>query len=68
MSPSELLSSHVLPMSRKQAAMCGAPALDLRNTSEREQVHVAGNATSVPCVGAFLLCAIMMMEPVKRTC
>ena len=65
LSPSEMLSSHVVPMTRKQAAKCGAPALDVRNTSEREQVRMAGNAMSVPCVGAFLLCAIMMVEPVK---
>ena len=64
MSPDELLSSHVVPVNGRQASSCGAPRLSTTKASDRSKVRMAGNAMNVPSVGAFLMAAMMMFEPV----
>lgn len=63
MSGEELVCSHVLPVTPQQAKTCGSPCLVLKQATETAVIKMAGNAMSVPCVGAVLLAAIMIMEP-----
>ena len=37
----------------------------MSRTTDCQKVRMAGNAMNLACVGAFLLSAIMMMEPLK---
>ena len=59
--PEEALSTHVLPVTREASATCGSPALQMPSdkVSNSQAIRMAGNAMSLPCVGAMLLCAGM---------
>ena len=64
MSPQEMFASQVVPTNSAQSRACGASMLVRSGASERAQVRMAGNSMHVPCVGAFLIAACMMLETV----
>ena len=62
LSGTEMLASHCLPISRQQSQACGSPKLCVDDLRERAVVKMAGNAMSVPCVGAFICAAVMALD------
>ena len=58
----ECLASQVVPVTPAQSQLCGAPRLDTGDASERTVVRMAGNGMHTPCVGVFLLCAMLALE------
>lgn len=64
MTADEMLVSQVVPITPAQASRCGAPRLAKSQTSERSAKRMAGNGMSVPCVGVFVLFAMMAAEKV----
>lgn len=65
LTPLEMMASHCLPTSGMQARASGSPMLKVENCSDTALAKAAGNAMSVPCVGAFILASIMCIEPTK---
>lgn len=63
MDPLELLASHAIPVQKHHSKLSGAPVLKVQDVPAGKLVKAAGNAMSVPCIGAFILCAIMCVEP-----
>lgn len=59
-----MIASQVVPVNARQAKACKAPKLSTTKASNSSKVRMAGNAMSVPCVGAFVLAAMMMFQPV----
>ena len=57
LSVEEALSTHCIPVTPEAAKASGSPQLDISHVSHGEGVKMAGNAMSLPCVGAMLLCA-----------
>lgn len=60
----EALSSHCLPVTAKQAKISSSPKLELEDACKTAQIRFAGNAMSVPCVGAVLLCCALALQKV----
>ena len=61
-SPKELLSSHILPVTDEHSRICRAPALCLDGVSDGQQSKMAGNSMSSVCVGMVLLAACLSLE------
>lgn len=60
--PREMLSSHVLPVTSEQAAACMAPKLNLADVPPLQIAKMAGNSMNVQCVAAVLLTAILALD------
>lgn len=60
--PEEMLSSQVLPVTSKQAEACMAPKLDLSGVPPLKIAKMAGNSMNVQCVAAVLLTAILALD------
>ena len=58
LSPLELMSSQVLPVSNKRARICMAPKLELGKVPSTQIAKMSGNGMNVPCEAAILLAAI----------
>jgi len=65
--PEEMLSSHVLPVRRDQAACAGAPKLVLKNVPVTSQVRMAGNCMNLPCLGVAMLYVILSFDKIDKT-
>ncbi|CAK9072836.1 unnamed protein product [Durusdinium trenchii] len=59
MHPLELLATHSLPVDAKQSAISKSPKLELSSTSKTAQIRMAGNAMSVPTMGAIIVATIL---------
>lgn len=59
MHPHELLATHSLPVNDKQSTLAKSPKLALDATSNTAAVRMAGNAMSVPTMGAVIVAAIL---------
>ena len=64
LTPEEMLTSHCIPTTGKRAKASGSPKLDTRGVETKALVKAAGNAMSVPCMGAFILACIMCLETI----
>ncbi|CAK9088347.1 unnamed protein product [Durusdinium trenchii] len=64
--PDEALSSHVLPVTKKQARDSGSIMLQLGDVARTSQVKMAGNAMSVPCIGAVMMCAALGLQKIPQ--
>ena len=62
LSPLELMSSQVLPVSNKRARICMAPKLELGKVPSTQIAKMSGNSMNVPCVAAILLTAIFALD------
>ncbi|CAK9073952.1 unnamed protein product [Durusdinium trenchii] len=62
LSSDELLSSHVLPVTRAQATKCHSPRLKFDGCSNASKVKMAGNGMSVPCMGVAMMGAAIALE------
>ncbi|CAK9021657.1 unnamed protein product [Durusdinium trenchii] len=59
MDPVELFTTHALPLTSDQSEAAGAPPLGVASASKTASVRMAGNAMSLPCVGAIIVAAIL---------
>lgn len=58
----EMLASHCLPLSKRDSNTSGSPQLRLEGLRDRAVVKMAGNAMSVPCMGAVVCVAVMALD------
>ncbi len=64
-SPTELLSTQVIPTTKYQSKLCGAPPLALDSVkSQRSIAKMAGNSMTVPILGFVMLAAALALEPI----
>ena len=64
LSPEEMLSSHVLPVTSAQARKARAPKLRMDGVCFTSKVRMAGNGMNLPCIGALMLGIITGLEEV----
>ena len=62
LSPLEMLASHAMPVTAAHSRSSGTPKLQVGGCTDANLVKAAGNAMSIPCVGAFLLACIFCIE------
>lgn len=62
LSGTEMIASHIIPVTCEQGRSCSAPPLCLEGLSNQVKAKMAGNSMSVPCVAAILLVAILALE------
>lgn len=66
LSPKEMLMSHGLPCTQKQARNSSKFELDLDRIPNTAMVKMAGNAMNVPCIGSVLLCCALSFERISK--
>lgn len=62
LSPEELLSTHVLPITTGQARAASVPKVQIQGLSSTALVRAAGNAMNLPCIGVVMLGIICGLE------
>lgn len=60
--PEEMLTSLALPVRPHFSAVAGAPAVPIGDVSLPQQARMAGNAMSLPALGAVMLAAACFVE------
>lgn len=61
--PPEALATHGLPVEASHSRLSMAPRVAHEILSHNQGLFAAGNAMSVPCVGAVVFAAIMALDP-----
>ena len=66
LAPLEMLSSHCLPMTAKQAKKSHARRLVVDSVKASSLVKMSGNGMNLMSIGAILLACVLSLEPKKR--
>lgn len=62
LSPTEMLNTHCIPTTDRQAKLSGTPRLKVDKVRDSSLVKMGGNAMNLPCVGCAILACVFGLE------